>query len=673
MPRKLSTTGRKLRTVKRKALRGRAMSDTHMPPYVGQFSDIQQQVYLEYNLDWNFMRPKIQKWLLRLKLYNNQRRDEEKVGEPLIYETHQTTMSVLYSDKMEVEFTGREEDDEDQADNLNILAINDYDEMEKDKLDYEWDWDSGFFGSGLCLFNDFDTISKTPVPTIIDPTTFVMNPGCVWINGNRAGEGALLHGGYEVKLTKAMMRANMRTKNNPNGYFNLSQLQKTTDLYSLSGESSRLRREANGTQDIYTFENQVTTNYEYSILRWFTHVYDAETKTTSKYIVEMGNNRMLPIRVIKLERNFWPIVQRKFSPISHDFHGVSIPDLTEDKQRFKAKMLNVAGDTAMADVNGMYLFKEDRFKKTQDFNFRFGKWLPVKGAGPLQDAAIPLQTKQVSETVKYVLSYLDNSAKSATATQDVAQGNNPAPSNTLGETQIQVQGISGRHGLTAKVWGWSEKEFWRQWYFIYEDNYDDALGAKMASLEGAFNTKWIPLKRADIITGNTLGPKIKVQSKSITEAAKTRDYQMLNGFAQTIAADPTVNVDKTYLYRKLGRLLIPKQEIERIIPLSVDEYQALEENKKLNDEEMVRVNIAENHQVHLRVHASADDNPVTRRHIQMHIYMLMQKRTSPSAFPQMPGEQDSGAQLTPTPNAQPNANNQVKQPVPSTNMQTPQQ
>ena len=650
MPRKLGKVERKLNKVKRLAYRrgvaAQDQMDIHTPPYTGEFGDIQRQVYLEYNLDWNFMRPKIQKWLMRLRLYNNQRRDEEKVGEPLIYDTHQTIMSILTSDKLGVEFGGRQEGEEDQADNLNILAENDYDEMEKDRLDYEWNWDALFFGSGLCLMNDFDTESKTPIPTIIDPTTFIVNPGAKSINGNRAGEGQMLYGGYEVRLTESMMRSNPRTEKNPNGYFNLDRLLKTNDLFSLSGEAARLRREAQGMNDIYTFENSIVENYEYSVLRWFTHITDPATGISSKYIVEVANNRMLPIRVIKLSRSYWPVIQRKFSPIAHDFWGTSVPDLTEDKQRFKAKMLNTAGDTAIADLNGMYLFHEDRFRKTQDFNFKFNKWLPVKGAGPLADAAMPLRTREVSNSVKFVLEYLDNSAKTATATPDVQQGQS-SPDQTLGQTNLQLQGVSGRHSLTAKVFGWSEKEFWKHWYFVYDEFYDDSLGAKISSLEGPFGIKWIKIKRKDIITGHTLGPKIKVESRNVSEAAKLREFQLMQGFVQNITQDPRVNLDITYTYRKLGRLIMPKQEVERILPLSIDEYQALEENKKLNDEEMPKVTIEQNHQTHLRVHDSADDNPMTRKHIQIHIYMLMQKRRNPTAFPAMPGEQTPGNPMTP--------------------------
>jgi hypothetical protein len=112
---------------------------------------------------------------------------------------------------------------------------------------------------------------------------------------------------------------------------------------------------------------------------------------------------------------------------------------------------------------------------------------------------------------------------------------------------------------------------------------------------------------------------------------------MLTSYAELALQDP--NTDRTYLLRKIGKQIIPKDEVERVIPLSVDEHQAREENKQLADNEMPRVIISQDHNAHLRVHAAAPDNEATRRHVQLHIYMLMQKRMNPAVFPQLPSDQ----------------------------------
>jgi hypothetical protein len=139
---------------------------------------------------------------VRLKVYNNQKRDKEAIGDPLLFTIHQTVLASLYNDRLNVNFEGRESGDEETAENLNSLAIYDYDEMEKDILDYEWDWDASFFGRGLCLNMEFDRKLKCPVPEIIDPMTWLRDPHAKSVNGDRKGRGAMRHGGREILLSK---------------------------------------------------------------------------------------------------------------------------------------------------------------------------------------------------------------------------------------------------------------------------------------------------------------------------------------------------------------------------------------------------------------------------------------------------------------------------------------
>src|SRR3990167_9731370 len=102
------------------------------------------------------MQGKRESWFKRLKLYNNQFRDDNKVGDPLLFSVFQVVLAALYDDKLGVQFQGREEGDDDRAFNLTALSEYDYDLMEKDELDYNWDWDAAFFGRGLVMLNDFD-------------------------------------------------------------------------------------------------------------------------------------------------------------------------------------------------------------------------------------------------------------------------------------------------------------------------------------------------------------------------------------------------------------------------------------------------------------------------------------------------------------------------------------
>lgn len=590
------------------------------------YDEILQQVEQEFQLCLSFMRPKVDEWLRRLKLNNNQVREKTRVGDPLLYTIHQTVLASLYSDKLQVEFKPREEGDEYRAENLNSVYEYDRAEMQKDIHDYQWDWDASFFGRGLSLFNNFDTETNTPIPEILDPTTFLRDPMAISVNGNRSGNGGLRFSGWETYLTRAEMDEN-------DEYFNLDDLRYGNDeLTSLTGRSRRARQEAQGLATLTNWEN-LTTNYKYGILRWLTHI------KGEKYLVELGNNRTCVIRCQKLPWKYWPIIDRPFSPVSHDWDGVSIPDIIEDKQRFRANIINVAGDLVKADLNGMYIYRGTGFRKNQDFNFKFGKWIEYNGDKSLADAAAPLQMKQVSNGAKFILDFLDLSAQKAAATPDLQQGAAQKGAETLGENNLIVSGSENRYSLTAKVFGWSEKAFAMQYYRIYQEYFADGLGRKMARLEGAFGRKWAGkdgdgLTRGELIMGNTMGPDIEVESKVMSEAKKMRQLNEVALIEPLVLQDP--QADQMYYKRKKAKFIFPRDEVERIFPLTIDELQAREENENLSDGKYVPVEMEQNHVVHLRENNMAKDGPAKDAHLKAHRFMLMAKRQAPHLFPPMP-------------------------------------
>lgn len=110
--------------------------------------------------------------------------------------------------------------------------------------------------------------------------------------------------------------------------------------------------------------------------------------------------------------------------------------------------------------------------------------------GALADVAQPLQTRQVSNTVKFILDFLDASGQRALATPEIQQGQVTNERRTATELELIASKVDTRYSLTAKVFGWSEKKFWRQWYKIYDEYYSKDLDKKIARIEGAFGTKW---------------------------------------------------------------------------------------------------------------------------------------------------------------------------------------
>ena len=581
-----------------------------------------QQVQEEYDLGWRYLRGKLQEALIRLKLYNNQKRDKDRVGDSLLYTNFQTIHAALYEDDLTVEFGGREEGDQDTAENLNGLAVFDYDVMGKAELDYELNWDALFNGWGLVYFNDFDFDSKTPIPVVWDPMTFIRDPHAISPNGNRLGQGAMRFGYREVSLTKNEMEDN-------GTYFNLGQLKRQSgiDVFGLVEEMRRRRDEAQGRENMDALSEK-RTNQSYTILQGFT-IIDGE-----KYWVELGNDRNLLIRMEPIEGGKWPLIKRNFSPISHDWDGVSIPDILEDKQRFRAVLLNVLGDAARADVYPMYLFNEKKIKKSIDKNFAFNKWIPVDG--DIGDAAKPLQKANPSNLSQFILEFLDVSAQRALATPELRQGVPSEKSRTLGELELVSAGVDNRYSLVVKIFGWSERDFWKRWYEIYDRDFKSGIGKKVMRLMSTFGPTWRDITRDKIIVGHPLGPDIKIESRVVSEAKKIRNFKLTRQFVADNIQNQ--NFDALYAMRKLGRLVFPKDEVERMLPLTIDELEATEENERINNGEYVPVRIEQNHPVHFRMLTAAKEGLEKEAHAKAHRFMMMAKRMRPELFPMMPEE-----------------------------------
>jgi hypothetical protein len=586
---------------------------------VNEQARLLRQIDKEYDVCFGDTEAKRASWLLRLKLYNNQNRDQDLVGEPLIFTIFNTIHAALWDDRLMVNWEGRGgQGDEDVEDNLNALSVFDYDIIQKAELDYDWNWDAEFFGRGLMLEMDFNREEgkKCPSPEVIDPTTWIRDPKAKSVNGDMEGRGAMRFGGYEIGLSYWEM------KDNP-AYFNLGSIKKGKDYNSLKNKAADERATAQGRTRFDTKEEALdkSGNYEFILLRWFT------TFKGKKIMVELGNQRSLVVRIYKLG-DLWPIIDRALYPIAHDWDGVSIPDLTEDKQRFKAVLLNLAGKSAKADVLPNYLYDASRITNRKDLNFKFNKFIPVQGR--VDNAIVPFQKSTMHQYVNVIMDILDQAAQKATATPEIQQGIQSKEQRTLGELQLVASKVDTRYSMSAKLYGLSEAKFWRQWYWLYKKHFKEGIDEKIIRIQGVFSPIWRPLTRENIIA--QVDPDVKIESKIISEAKRERDRQSYSAFAGLALQDPTNN--RRFIQKKLAKLHgFTKEEIDMTFPPTVDELQAEEENILINNDKAPDISIRDDHQTHLAIHAKANLNAALMAHIIRHRKLMVEKRNMPEVFP----------------------------------------
>lgn len=579
------------------------------------YSRLIEQIEQEYQVAYRFMKPKLDEWALRLKIYSNQKRDKKAIGDPLLFTIFQTVFSSLYDDKLAVSFAGREEGDHEQAQNLEPMAEFDYTEMGKDELDYDWDWNTLFYGRALLMNIEFDRDIMCPMPEVIDMLTWLRDPKAKSVNGDKRGRGAMRFGGREISL----FRNDIEALGVYQGFENLQP--SADDPHSVLDNAEQARRAAQGFDETNYGQRKVMgENSEIRALEWLTYW------KGKKVLVTLAENRTKVIRYKVLDdQKRWPIDERVCYKMAHDWDGVSVPDLIEDKQRARSVVQNTALAGIKTGQNPVYLYDTNKIKKRGSLDIDFNKHVPVDGSP--SGAVQVVDRQQVKSEVDWILNVLNNAAQSATAAPTTRQGG-AGGADTATEANLQAAGVDTRYSLTAKLWGWSEREFWRKWYALYKRHFQDDIDEKVIRLNGALGSTWRTLTRANIISETD--PDIIIESRAVSEARKTNELQKYRLFLKDVMATDPSNANLRLALRHIGELSgMKKDQIERVLPPSYDEMEAEEENEMLNRNEKVTVDVTDDDFIHMEMHNKAADTPAKYAHIRAHRRAMMIKRRNP--------------------------------------------
>ncbi len=604
------------------------------------FDRLVKQIEKEYQLAYDHMKPKWDKWEIRLALYNNQRRNEEAVGDPLIFTIHQSVLASLYVDQLTSEFSAREPGDEDTVNDLNPLAEFDYDEMDKDIIDYEWDWDASFFGVGYCLLMEFSAEFEVPLPEVIDPMTALVDPWARSIQGiGKRRTGAAQFFGWEDGATIRQLR-------DAGVYFNLTGLKadggdnKNRSPFDRNHEA---RNEANGFGSAPNKTYALTgDNRRHRILNWFTW-YNGDL-----VFCTLAEDRTKVIRFEKLPKNqkYIPVMERTLFPVSHELSGVSIPDLVEDKQRARSVLQNLVLKSARLSVLPRFLYNTNKIKNKRNLDPEFNKHIGVDGS--VEGAVEPMKNAIIGQEVAYIMNLLDDASQRATATPKEKQGVSGTSNRTLGEIEMINSGADTRYSLGARVFGWSERRFWQQWYALYKEYFADTIDEKIIRINGASGPVFRTLTRENIITNRD--PDVKISSKVVADAERRQELMTFRAYVADIMADPNANM--RYAMKELGRLsAIRRDRVDMLLPQTASEMQAEQENAALSENKKVKVLTSDDDMSHLIMHEKAAETPAKKAHINAHKRALMLKRARPELFDggapsdlnPMPGREMAGA------------------------------
>ena len=154
---------------------------------------------------------------------------------------------------------------------------------------------------------------------------------------------------------------------------------------------------------------------------------------------------------------------------------------------------------------------------------------------------------------------------------------------------------------------------------------------------GALGAQYRPFRREDIVSTTDLD--VFVESRVLSDAKQFNKSRNFEGYLSIIAQDPTANL--RYGFKRLGKLKgLKKDEIDLLLPPTIEELRAEDENKQLEADELVEVLPTDDHVTHLEIHNKLSDTPAKYAHIEAHKRAMLLARVRPDLIPQLPSAQN---------------------------------
>ncbi len=621
-----------------------------------------RDMYSKYMESFYFLQPRKRRQVSQIVLLNNLQRGDENIASTLLLTLFNRIMSNLYDDKMQVKFVPGEEMDQKKVASLNILAQNDYREMDMAKLDYDWTWDTLFFGRGYMETLRFDTARKIMQPHVINPLAFGYDPFFddpqqwryywKWITKSSGEINKLIQAGVITSIKEA--------KEIPSGI----------DAFLWNYKVIRERAKFVTPQANDTYQGDI-----HQILEFFGYDSDGDKAVYwvdrdfskilyySKLDLQDGDDVIGPGNEVVKTNSKWPIVVKEAFREPHASVVFSVADLLEDKHRARSVLLNLAFLAAKDKANPLYVYDPDKVKDvTQLFSRQIYQHIPVTNT---VDAIAPLNKDSAMDpSLQAFMNMLNQEAADPVGTGGADTTQKQGGKQTATEAAIQQQLNDLAQSLQSKVMQFGAAEFWSHWYQRYV-RYTNDGDEKIATIVGVKGITFEKIALGEIKTKYPPGVLVfSAKEAEYKELVERRDLmQMLPDFQATFTPDGMRNFHKYVLLPKFQSL--DPQTIDILLPDSIDEIKAAQENERLGEDDFMPAAATDNHEQHLAVHSMSKNSWAKWVHISMHEELLsMQKQQQMQAQTQ---QLQAGGQQ------QPNTPPEPQQPNPGVANQNPLQ
>lgn len=607
------------------------------------------EIASKYDESFQFLQTRKKRWVNQLVLLNNLQRGDENIASTLLLTLFNRIMSNLYDDKIQTKFIPSEELDQKKVNALNLLAQNDYREMDKARLDYDWSWDTLFFGRGYMETLRFDPKRKIMEPHVINPLVFGYDPFFdnpqewryywKWVTKSK----------YDIQklIDKKKITAISKPEELPSGI----------DPYLWEYKVKREEAKMATPQSNDTYQGDV-----YQILEFFGY-----NKNGKKcvYWTDRDISKIIYYEVLDLKDGAdgdsnWPIVVKEAFREPHSSIVFSVADLLEDKHRARSVLLNLAFIAAKDKANPLYWYDPDKVKDvTQLFSRQINQHIPVSGNGA--EAIGPLNTDSAMDpSLQAFMQTLNQEANDPVGTGMALTPHKGKETATQAAIQQQLNDLA--QSLQSKVMQFGEKEFWSHWYQRYV-RYTKEGDEKIATIVGVKGMTFEKIDLGDIHTKFPPGVVVySAKEAEYKELVLRRDLmEMYPQFAETLGPEGIRNFNKHVFFPKF---LNDPSLIDLMIPDTIDEIKAEEENDSLSRNELPQVADTDDHLQHLYMHQMAKKTWATWTHIAWHEELLAEQKKQEMAAQQQALQQQPAAATPQQPSApQPQVGEAKKSPL----------
>lgn len=579
------------------------------------------QIRDKYEESFQFLQMRKRRQVAQLTLLSNMRRNDQSISSTLLITLFDRVMASIYDDKIQIKFLPSQGISQNQINSYNTLAQSDYQEMGKAEIDYDWCWDTLFFGRGYCETIRFDKKRKILQPHVINPLNFGYDPYFDEVQDWRYYWKWITKSKYDLELLRKADVINVDVSELPTGI----------DPYLWDYKVKRDEAREGVAPPIQPSSDDV-----YQLLEFYWYDEDGDRcvywmdKSFSKVIyhkkldLDDGEEIIAPDGTTVSRKSNWPIVVKESFRIPHSSLPISIADLLEDKHRAKSVLLNLAFIAAKDQANPLYWYNDNVTDQTQFLSRQVNQHIKLNenAVGDSSIGPINKNSPMTSDQLAFI-TMLQQEANEPIGTGTVMQ---PQQSKqTATEVSVDQQLNDLAQSLQSKVMQFGEQEFWSQWFHRYAKHAKD-LKEKTANIIGVkgVDSRVIDLKdfRADFPPGVMVYSAKQAEYKDLV---KRRDYmQLYPALAQTLDPDGMRNFQKHVFF---PLFLQDSSLIDVMFPKSMDEMKAEGENEQMKKGVMPEALPTDDHTTHIYTHTMLQ--PKTWEvwlHIDMHQRLLAEQK-----------------------------------------------